>query len=88
LEDQIALGEIEDKGLDHLQHITWGQIQPGETMRQRIISKDEEQQGERKLFLPDRSRGSPLEAIDYDNNQEATRNFFRSLLQYFSGNNL
>jgi len=40
LEDQIALGEIEDKGLDHLQHITWLQFEPGETIRQRVISKD------------------------------------------------
>jgi len=31
LEDQIVLGEIENKGLDHLQHITWGQFQFHET---------------------------------------------------------
>ena len=32
LEDQIALDKIEDKGLDHQEHITWRQFEPGETM--------------------------------------------------------
>jgi len=27
LEDQIALGEIENKGLDHLEHTDWGEFQ-------------------------------------------------------------
>jgi len=31
LEDQIALGKIENKGLNHLQHITWGQFEPRKT---------------------------------------------------------
>ena len=32
LEDQIALGEVEDKGLDHLKHIIRHQFEPGETI--------------------------------------------------------
>jgi len=32
LEDQIAVGEIEDKRLDHLEHITWRQFETCESM--------------------------------------------------------
>jgi len=31
LEDQIALGEVEDKGLNHLQHASGGDFQRSET---------------------------------------------------------
>ena len=32
LEDQIALAEVENKGLDHLEHITWRQFETCESM--------------------------------------------------------
>jgi len=39
LEDQIALGEVENKGLDHLQHASRGEFQVIEAMKGRRIEK-------------------------------------------------
>jgi len=33
LEDQIALGEVEDKGLDHQEHAGWGEFQVIEAVK-------------------------------------------------------